>query len=120
MGKQFTKSWSKWDYIYDIPIELQIPIKDRPFIEKGLDRLNLQQLSLLYNSIRDNRLDKYLDEEDWVDMKEKISSTIFDFDLDQGTNYNRPDEEDCNAIAELIMQRLGYKLLEGDHAQKDY
>jgi len=56
------------------------------------------------------RLDKLVDEGDYVDLKELISATIFDYDCDQGTNYNRPDEEDCNAIAEHILEKLGYKL----------
>ena len=58
------------------------------------------------------RLDKYLNEYGWVDMKEKISATIFD--------YESPDEEErlcdetCNHIAELIMKNLGYKLIQSE------
>ena len=62
--------------------------------------------------IINNQLDKYLNTEDYVQMKEDISATIFDFDCGEGTNYNRPDEQDCNDIAELIMTKLNYKLLE--------
>jgi len=70
-------------------------------------------------TIRDNpyrielndHLPKLVNESDYVDLKELISATIFDYDCDQGTNYNRPDEEDCNAIAELILEKLGYQLI---------
>ena len=62
--------------------------------------------------IINSQLDKYLNVDDYVQMKEDISATIFDFDCNEGTNYNRPDEQDCNDIAELIMTKLNYKLLE--------
>jgi hypothetical protein len=45
-----------------------------------------------------------LDQEEYVDIKEKIASVIFDFDSE---DYVRPDEEDCHAIAEEIMDVFG-------------
>jgi hypothetical protein len=59
-----------------------------------------------------HRLDKYVSEDVFVDLKELISATIFDYDCAEGTNYNRPDEEDCNALAEQILEKLGYKPFE--------
>lgn len=59
-----------------------------------------------------SRLDKHLNEYDYVQMKENISALIFDYD-DEG-NYVRPHEEQCNALAEIIMEKLNYKLIESD------
>ena len=66
-------------------------------------------------------LDKYLHEYDWVDMKEKISADIFDHDPEANdlVEYNRPHEEDCNSIAERIMELLGYKLIESEEENDD-
>jgi hypothetical protein len=60
--------------------------------------------------IINSRLDKYLNTEDFVQMKEDISALIFDYSDDE--HFVRPHEENCNAIAELIMGKLNYKLLE--------
>ena len=54
----------------------------------------------------------HLSTEQWVDMKEMISATIFDYEP-EGINfvvYNRLHEEDCNVLGELIMEKLGYTL----------
>lgn len=62
-----------------------------------------------------HRLPKYLNEEDYVQMKESISARIFDHEGNASGSdlieYNRPHEEDCNAIAESIMELLGYELI---------
>ena len=41
--------------------------------------------------------------EELVDIKERISSAIFDYEVD---GYVRPHEEDCNELADIIMVRL--------------
>lgn len=69
------------------------------------------------NKIQINwRLPKYLNAEDWVQLKEDISARIFDHDSEANdlVEYNRPHEEDCNAIAEQIMEFLGFELEEKD------
>ena len=56
---------------------------------------------------------KYLHVIDYVQMKEDISALIFDYEPDGDLiERSRPHEEDCNAIAELIMEKLNYKLKE--------
>jgi len=45
-----------------------------------------------------------LDQEEYVEIKERIASIIFDY---EGEDYERPHEEDCHAIAEEIMSALG-------------
>ena len=68
--------------------------------------------------IVNSRLDKFLHACDYVQMKENISALIFDYesieDEKDGDSIEptRLHEEDCNAIAELIMERLNYKLIE--------
>jgi len=53
---------------------------------------------------------KYLNAEDFVQMKENISATIFDYEPElAGISSFRLHEEDCNAIAELIMKNLNYQ-----------
>ena len=51
-------------------------------------------------------LDKLLDEEEFIQMKEDISALIFD----GSSGEKRPHEETCNLIAEAIMDQLNYKL----------
>lgn len=57
-----------------------------------------------------HRLPKLLDTEDWVQLKEDISATIFDYNYVDVNGENRPDEEDCNGIAEKIMKKLNFEL----------
>ena len=65
--------------------------------------------------IVNHQLIKYLHAVDYVQMKEDISALIFDYESKDDNldyMYDRPHEEDCNAIAELIMGKLNYHLLE--------
>lgn len=52
------------------------------------------------------RLPKLLSEEEYIEMKESIAALIFDHDSES----SRPHEEDCNSIAETIMDQLGFYL----------
>jgi hypothetical protein len=62
--------------------------------------------------IINHKLTKYLHACDYVQMKEDISALIFDYEPEANDmiESNRPHEEDCNHIAELIMKKLGYEL----------
>lgn len=64
------------------------------------------------------KLDKYLSEYDYVQMKEDIASIIFDYEgYANGSDmieYVRPHEEDCHALAELIMDKLNYKVIQSE------
>ena len=65
--------------------------------------------------IVNHQLIKYLHVMDFVQMKEDISALIFDYESKDDNldyMYDRPHEEDCNAIAERIMKKLNYHLLE--------
>ena len=42
-------------------------------------------------------------DEDFVDLKEKISALIFDYD---GDGYIYPQEEHCNELAEKILTNI--------------
>jgi len=54
------------------------------------------------------KLPKLLSEKEFIEMKESVSALIFDHDH---TNpESRPHEEDCNLIAETIMDQLGFYL----------
>ncbi len=64
------------------------------------------------------KLDKYLSEPDYVQMKEDIAAIIFDYEgYANGSDlieYIRPHEEDCHALAELIMDKLNYKVIQSE------
>lgn len=63
--------------------------------------------------IVNHKLPKLLHAYDYVQMKEDISALIFDYEPDDNSDLierSRPHEEDCNAIAELIMTKLGFEL----------
>jgi hypothetical protein len=63
--------------------------------------------------IVNHKLPKLLHACDYVQMKEDISALIFDYEPDDNSDLieqSRPHEEDCNAIAELIMTKLGFEL----------
>jgi len=68
--------------------------------------------------IVNHKLIKFLHTMDYVQMKEDISALIFDYESiedekdDVLIEPTRLHEEDCNAIAELIMKKLNYHLLE--------
>ncbi len=89
----------------------------------GSDHLaDVIELDSVKRIVINDRLDKYLHTMDYVQMKENISALIFDYESIEDekdkdsfmglTEPTRLHEEDCNAIAELIMQKLNYKLLE--------
>ena len=66
--------------------------------------------------IVNHKLPKLLHAYDYVQMKEDISALIFDYESiedekdDDLIEPTRLHEEDCNAIAELIMTKLGFEL----------
>lgn len=53
------------------------------------------------------RLEKLLSEEEYIQLKEDISSLIFD---GCSGEEDRPHEETCNLIAEAILDQLDFKL----------
>ena len=59
--------------------------------------------------IVNHQLIKYLHVIDFVQMKEDISALIFDYETETEL-IDGLHEEDCNAIAELIIQKLGFEL----------
>ena len=65
-----------------------------------------------YELLLNWRLPKLLSENEFIEMKESIAALIFDHDysIEDNANKEPPHEETCHAIAENIMDQLGFYL----------